>query len=213
MSAKNSEKTVLDTNNSTVDANLQNEYLETISAGEDANIANLNFITSLDAQMKSGLTQALAISTLKETAKGVKVGVVVKHGHITSISIAAQIIKKFEAEIVAEQSASKVLTLASRVLSDKKASGAKAHIAKAESFKDLDESTLSKAESQARDKGEEIKDEVNAKADAITLESIVDALDVYLKAQDLKTLKTVEIEKLHSVTARLIQIEKNSKTA
>jgi hypothetical protein len=54
---------------------------------------------------------------------------------------------------------------------------------------------------------------VNAKADAITLETIVDSLDIYLKAQDLKTLKTSEIEKLHGVIARLVTIEKNSKTA
>jgi hypothetical protein len=212
MSVKNSEKSVLDTNNS-VDVNLQNEYLETISMGEDANISNLNFISSLDAQMKSGLTQAVAISTLKETAKGIKVGVVVKHGHIPSISIASLIIKKFESEIVAEQSAAKVLTLASRVLADKKASGAKAHISKAETFKDLDENTLSKAESQARDKGEEIKDEIVAKADAITLESILDNLDIYLNTLDLKTAKTADLALIHKVVARLITIEKNSKVA
>ena len=205
-------KSVLDTNNS-IDAGLKLDYLATISAGEDANIANLNFITTLNDRMKSGLTQSVAIATLKETAKGIKVGVVVKHGHITSISIAAQIIAKFESEIVAEQSASKVLTLASRILSDKKASGAKAHIAKAETYKELDETTLSKAESQARDKGETIKDEVHAKADAITLESIMDALDIYLSAQDLKTLKTSDLEKLHKVIARLITVEKNSKVA
>ena len=114
---------------------------------------------------------------------------------------------------MAEQSAAKVLTLASRVLADKKASGAKAHIAKAETYKDLDENTLSKAESQARDKGEDIKDEIVAKADAITLEPILDNLDIYLATLDLKTAKTVEIEKLHKVVARLITIEKNSKVA
>lgn len=212
MTAKNAQKVVLDTDN-LIDANLRLEYLETISFGEDANIANLNFITSLDSQMKSGLTQAVAISTLKETAKGVKVGVIVKHGHIPSVSIASQIIAKFEDEIVAEYSASKVLTLASRVLADVKAKGAKAHIAKAESFKDLDENTLSKAESQARDKGEEIKDEIVAKADAITLESILDNLDTYLTTLDLKTAKTADLALTHKVIARLITIEKNSKVA
>jgi len=206
-----SPKSVLDADNS-VDAGLAHDYLSTIEAGEEANTANFNFIVTLDERMKQGMTQAVAIATLKETAKGLKVGVIVKHGHVTAIPTAALIIEKFEAEL-GETSASKILTLASRVLSDVKASGVRKHIAKAETLAELDESTLSKAESQARDKGEQVLDEVVAKADAITLESIVDALDAYLNAQDLKTLKTTELENLRKVIARLITVEKNSKVA
>jgi hypothetical protein len=149
---------------------------------------------------------------MTDTAKGVKITPIVRASHIPSVTIASKIIAKFEQEI-SDIKVAKILSLAVRVLADVKASKADAHIKKFASFDELDENTLTKAESQARDKGEEIKDEVNAKADAITLESIMDALDIYLKAQDLKTMKTTEIEKLHSVTARLIQIEKNSKTA
>jgi ribosomal protein L29 len=212
MTKNNSEKTVLDTNNSTVDAGLATDYLSTIEAGEEANTANFNFIVTLDERMKQGMTQAIAIATLKETAKGLKVGVIVKHGHVPAVPTAALIIEKFEAEL-GETSASKILTLASRVLSDVKASGVRKHIAKAETLAELDENTLSKAESQARDKGESTLDEVVAKADAITLESIVDALDAYLNQQDIKSLQTSEIEKLHKVIARLITVEKNSKVA
>ena len=77
----------------------------------------------------------------------------------------------------------------------------------------MDENTLTKAESQARDKGEEIKDEMNAKADAITLESILENVDIYLNTLDLKTAQTADLALIHKVVARLITIEKNSKVA
>ena len=195
-----------------LDTSLQTEYAQLIEQGEDANLANLQFIISLDEKMSGGLTQEIAKASMLDTAKGVKITPAVRASHIPSVTIAAAIIRQFENEI-SEIKVSKVLSLAVRVLADKKAKGAKAHIKSFQTFAELDENTLTKAESQAREKGEEIKDEINAKADAITLESIVDSLDVYLKAQDLKTLKTSEIEKLHGVIARLVTIEKNSKTA
>ena len=195
-----------------LDTSLQTEYAQLIEQGEDANLANLQFIISLDEKMSGGLTQEIAKASMLDTAKGVKITPAVRASHIPSVTIAAAIIRQFENEI-SEIKVSKVLSLAVRVLADKKAKGAKAHIKSFQTFAELDENTLTKAESQAREKGEEIKDEINAKADAITLETIVDSLDVYLKAQDLKTLKTSEIEKLHGVIARLVTIEKNSKTA
>lgn len=195
-----------------LDTDLSTSYALLIEQGEDANLAGINFITELATRLKNGLTQEVAKDSMLQTAKGVKITPIVRASHIPSVTIAAKIISRFETEI-SDIKVAKVLSLAVRVLADVKASKADAHIKNAESFADLDEKTLSKAESQARDKGEEVLDEVNAKADAITLESIVDALDVYLKAQDLKTLKTSDLEKLHSVTARLITIEKNSKIA
>lgn len=194
------------------DTSLQTEYAQLIEQGEDANLASLQFIISLDEKMAQGLTQEIAKDSMLETAKGVKITPAVRASHIPSVTIAAKIIRQYENEI-SEIKVSKVLSLAVRVMYDKKAKGASAHIKANKTFAELEENTLTKAESQARDKGEEIKDEVNAKADAITLETIVDSLDVYLKAQDLKTLKTSEIEKLHAVIVRLVTIEKNSKTA
>ena len=195
-----------------LDTSLQTEYAQLIEQGEDANLANLQFVISLDEKMAKGLTQEIAKASMLETAKGVKITPAVRASHIPSVTIAAEIIRQFENEI-SEIKVSKVLSLAVRVLADKKAKGAKAHIKSFQTFAELDENTLTKAESQAREKGEEIAEEITAKADAITLETIVDSLDVYLKAQDLKTLKTSEIEKLHGVIARLVTIEKNSKTA
>ena len=191
-------------------ASLENEYMEVISKGEDANIANLEFIKSLDAQMKTGLTQEVAIATLKVTAKGIKVGIVVKHGHIPSIKTAGMIIAKYENELP-EVTASSILTLAGRVLADVKASGVKAHLAKFDTLKELADGTKTKAESQAEAKAESQDEQMQESAKAITLENIVDAVESYLSANDLKTLTTSELEKLHKVIAKLITVENNTK--
>ena len=191
-------------------ASLENEYMEVIAKGEDANIANLEFIKSLDAQMKAGLTQEVAIATLKITAKGIKVGIVVKHGHIPSIKTAGMIIAKYENELP-EVTASTVLTLAGRVLADVKAQGVKAHLAKFDTLKELADGTKTKAESQLDAKAESQLDAIQEAAKAITFESIVDAVDSYLSANDLKTLTTSELEKLHKVIAKLITVETNTK--
>jgi hypothetical protein len=106
-----------------------------------------------------------------------------------------------------------VLSLAVRVNADKKASGAKAHINSAKSFDELDEKTLTKKESQTRDGSTKAKAEVAKSAKAITLEDVVDSLDAYLNANDLKSLKTTEPKKLDSVISKLIGVSKNSKVA
>lgn len=209
MSSKNTEKTVSST---TFDTSLQTAYALLIEQGEDANLAGINFITELAGRMKNGLTQEVAKSSMLDTAKGVKITPIVRASHIPSVTIASKIIAKYENEI-SDIKVAKILSLAVRVLADKKASKADAHIKAHATFADLDENTLTKAESQARDKGEEIKDEVVAKADAITLESILENVDIYLATLDLKTAKTADLALIHKVVARLITIEKNSKVA
>jgi len=189
---------------------LSAEYMDVIAKGEDANIANLEFIKSLDNQMQNGPTQAIAIATLKATAKGIKVGIIVKHGHIPSIPTARIIVDKYFNEMP-ETTASAVLTLASRVLADVKASGVRKHIAKFDTLKELADGTRTKAESQAEAKAESQDEQMQESAKAITLEDIVDAVDSYLSANDLKTLTTCELEKLHKVIAKLITIGNNTK--
>lgn len=189
---------------------LELEYMDVIAKGEDANIANLEFIKSLDDQMQKGLTQVIATNTLKVTAKGIKVGIIVKHGHIPAIPTARLIVDKFFNEMP-ETTASAVLTLASRVLADVKASGVRKHIAKFDTLKELADGTRTKAESQAEAKAESQDEAMKESAKAITLESIVDAVDSYLSATDLKTLTTSELEKLHKVIAKLITVENNTK--
>lgn len=192
-------------------ASLENEYMDVISKGEDANIANLEFIKSLDAQMRTGLTQEVAIATLKKTAKGIKVGIVVKHGHIPAIKTAGMIIAKYENELP-EVTASSILTLAGRVLADVKASGVKAHLAKYDTLKELSDGTKTKAESQADAKGEEKLDTIAAIAaiDASTIEAVIDGILEFFKGKNLSDLSTVELEKAKKVTAIFHAIVKNS---
>lgn len=206
---KNASKSVKIT---TFDTSLQTSYALLIEQGEDANLAGINFISELADRMKNGLTQEVAKASMTDTAKGVKITPIVRASHIPSVTIASKIIAKYESEI-SEIKVAKILSLAVRVLADVKASKADAHIKKFQSFAELDENTLTKAESQARDKGEEIKDELVAKADAITLESILENVDTYLATLDLKTAKTADLALIHKVVARLITIEKNSKVA
>jgi hypothetical protein len=193
-----------------LDAGLVLDYLATIGAGEDANIASLEFIKTLDDRMQSGLTQEVAKATLKDTAKGIKVGVTVKYGHIPAIPTARLIIETYANEMP-DTPASAVLTLASRVLADVKASGVRKHIAKFPTMKELSDGTRTKAESQAEAKADAQDEQMKESAKAITLESIVDAVDSYLSANDLKTLTTSELEKLHKVIAKLITVENNTK--
>lgn len=209
MTEKNAPKSV---KINTFDTSLQTSYALLIEQGEDANLAGINFITELADRMKNGLTQEVAKASMLDTAKGVRITPIVRASHIPSVTIAAKIIAKHEQEI-SDIKVAKILSLAVRVLADVKASKADAHIKKFGSFAELDENTLTKAESQARDKGEEIKDEMNAKADAITLESILENVDIYLNTLDLKTAKTADLALIHKVVARLITIEKNSKVA
>ena len=52
-----------------LDSSLQTEYAELIELGEDANLANLQFIISLDEKMAKGLTQEIAKASMLDTAK------------------------------------------------------------------------------------------------------------------------------------------------
>jgi hypothetical protein len=122
------------------DTSLQTEYAQLIEQGEDANLASLQFIISLDEKMANGLTQEIAKDSMLETAKGVKITPAVRASHIPSVTIAAKIIRQYENEI-SEIKVSKVLSLAVRVLADKKAKGAGAHIKANKTFAELEENT------------------------------------------------------------------------
>jgi hypothetical protein len=84
---------------------------------------------------------------------------------------------------------------------------AKSFDALVEDLKDSEESLKESKEAEAESEKQEIM------AKGITLESVVDAVDSYLKAQNLKDLKTTELQKLESVIARLVSVAKNSKVA
>jgi len=196
-----------------VDKELQDAYALLIADGEDANLQGLQFIQELAEKLNSGLTQEIASNSMKELVKNVRIQPVVRYSHIPSVTIASLIITQFEEEIL-DVPVSKILSLSARVLADKKAGGALKHIKKAASFAELNEMTLSKAESQARDKGEKISDDIAAKADAITVESIAENTLLFFKGKNLQDIKTADLALIHAVAQLWITIERcNSKVA
>ena len=194
---------------STFDTSLQTAYAKFIESAENQNIEGLNFILELNEMLENGLTQEIAKASMKETAKDVKVKPAVLASHIPAISTAAAIIDRFNAEISSHK-VSAILTLAVRINCDVKTANAKKHIKEFETIADLSEGTLSKADSQARDKGEDLETEIVEKAEAITLESVLDALDVFISTKSLKDLTTADLTKLNKVISKLVTVQKNT---
>lgn len=193
----------------TFDTSLQTAYALFIESAENENINGLNFISELAERMENGLTQEIAKASMKETAKGVKITPSVRDSHIPAISTASFIIKHFNGEIV-DHKVSAILALAVRVNYDVKTANAPKHIKQFSTIAELAENTLSKAESQARDKGEKLEDDIQEMAPAITLESVIDALDVFISTKSLKDLVTTDASKLNQVIAKLVTVKKNT---
>lgn len=188
-----------------VNAVLDNKYSQFINSGIENNLAGLNFITDLAEMLNGGLTQEVAINTLKEGAKNVEISPAVRYSHVPSIVIASLIVKKYENQISSIK-VSKVLSLAVRVLADKKAKGALAHIQANESFEDLDTNTAKKKESQTRDL-------IQEGAEKVSFEAVIDGALMFMKGQNFQTLKTKEPQKVVKLLAQLEQVLINTKQA
>jgi len=186
-----------------VNALIASDYSKLIIAGIDNNLAGLNFIADLDERLKSGITQEVAINTLKEGAKNVEISPAVRYSHVPSIGIAYLITKQYENQISSIK-VSKVLSLAVRVLADKKAKGAKAHIESCESFEELDTKTAKKKESQTRDVIED-------NSQKVTFEAVIDGALLFMKSQNFQTLKTTQPEKVAQLMGQLKQVLINTK--
>lgn len=195
-----------------VNNSVMNTYAELVESGESNNSQAIETIRKIAEKMAEGVTEQVVKDSMKQVLKDVSVKPIVLPSHASALKTANLIIQQYEGEIETIR-ANKILTLATRVNCDVKAENAKTHIAKSKTFAELDEATLTKAESQARDNKTEQKRVVKSQAKNLTIESIVDSLDAYFKAIDLKSAKTTEKAKLDSVIARLIQVSKNSAEA
>jgi hypothetical protein len=195
-----------------INSNISTAYALLIESGENNNMDAINFILAVGNEMAEGTTTREVKESMKQALNGVNVKPVVLPNHVDSLLVACLIIARFNDEI-ANIKASKVLSLAVRVMADKKASGAKKHIDSAKSFDELDEQTLTKKESQTRDGSTKAKAEMAKSAKDITVESVVDSLNTYLSSLSLKDIKTTEPKKLDEVIGKLITISKNSKVA
>lgn len=195
-----------------INSNITTAYASLIESGENNNSDAINFILEVGNEMGNGATQKEVKESMKQALQGVNVRPVVLPNHVDSLLTACLIIAQFNDEMN-DIKASKILSLAVRVMADKKAIGAQKHIQSAKTFAELEEQTLTKKESQTRDGSIKAKAEVSKSAKDITVESVVDSLVVYLANLSLKDIKTSEPKKLDEVIGKLITISKNSKVS
>jgi hypothetical protein len=178
-----------------INSNITTAYALLIESGENNNMDAINFILAVGNEMGEGTTTREVKESMKQALNGVNVKPVVLPNHVDSLQTACLIIARFNDEI-ANIKASKVLSLAVRVMADKKASGAKAHINSAKSYEDLDEQTLTKKESQTRDGSTKAKAEVAKSAKAITNEEWIDLSLTFFNGKNPQDLFTKEPKKL-----------------
>ena len=188
---------------------IQNNYQNVINAGTTNNKINQGFIFVVGNELQNGTTQDEAESSMKTMLKDVNIRPLILPNHVPAIPTACLIMDKFQAELD-DIKATDILALAVRTLYDVKAAGVKSAIAGCSSFAELDEKILSKKESQARDNKNKNKTDTKDLAKNITIEDIVDNLNEYLKAINLKDKKTTEPAKLYEVIGKLYTIHKNS---
>jgi len=195
-----------------INSNITTAYALLIESGENNNMDAINFILAVGNEMSEGTTSREVKESMKQALNGVNVKPVVLPNHVDSLLVACLIIARFNDEI-ANIKASKVLSLAVRVMADKKASGAQKHIQSAKTFDELDEQTLTKKESQTRDGSTKAKAELTKSAKDITIESVIDGVLGYISGINLKDIKTTEPKKLDELISKLITVSKNSKVS
>jgi hypothetical protein len=129
---------------------IKNEYTELIASGVDSNSQAIQFVQMVAKEMQEGTTIREVKASMQSLLKDINIKPVILPTHAESIPVADFIIAKYANEIEGIK-VSKILSLSARVLADKKASGAKAHVNAFKTFAELDEKTATKKESQTRD--------------------------------------------------------------
>ena len=190
-----------------LDANIQAEYASVLMAKENSNTANFTFLALVAKSLTAkALTQAVIEDSIKAELKGATITAEFKSAHVKSAVIAQAIVTQIPA--VKDSPIAKVLTMATRVLDDKKAKGAIAHIKQFKTFEELDEGTLTKAESQARDKGESLSNEIAEKKEDITIESVLENFVRFFEGKNLQDLSTKELvigKKAFNITLAIVK--------
>jgi len=191
---------------------IQNGYETVINAGTTNNKVNQNFFYVVGNELQNGTTHAEAMASMKTMLKDVNIRPAILPNHVPAIPTACLIMQQFQAELD-DIKATDILALAVRALYDVKAGGVKSAIAGCKTFAELDEKILTKKESQDRDGKKKVKTDTKDLAKNITLEDVIDNLNEYLKAINLKDKKTTEPKKLDEVIGKLITISKRSKVS
>lgn len=200
-----------------LDSQTQANYAHVLLAKENSNAANFEFLSYVATCLISKkLPQTVLEDSINAEAKDSPIKAEFKAGSVKYAVIAQAIVDAFPEVLF--MPVAKVLTMAGRVGDDVKAPNALAHIKKFDTFADLDEGTLTKAESQARDAAKNLGEEIIEKASAITFETGLEAFAKLMQEQvklggGFDKFTTKEIELLKSTMAALNQIKKNTEKA
>ena len=152
---------------------IKTDYAELIASGVDSNSQGIQFVQLVASEMASGTTVREVKASMKSLLKDINIKPIILPTHAESIPVANLIISKYANEIEGIK-VSKILSLSARVLADKKASGAKAHIEGIKTFEELDTKTATKKESQTRDGS--TKPKVEKATKALNVEDLVNAI-------------------------------------
>lgn len=186
---------------------IKNEYTELIANGVDSNSQAIQFVNLVAVEMENGTTVREVKASMKSLLKDINIKPVILPTHAEAIPTARLIIAKYENEIESIK-VSKILSLSARVLADKKASGAKAHINAFKTFAELDEKTATKKESQTRDGSTKAKAE-KAKPVGNVVE-LVSA--IYKGISQFKPVGQLDAKGLHEakmIEAWIMQLQNN----
>jgi hypothetical protein len=190
---------------------IKTDYADLIANGLDNNSQGIQFVQLVAKEMASGTTVREVKASMESLLKDINIKPIILPTHAESIPVANLIISKYANEIEGIK-VSKILSLSARVLADKKASGAKAHIEGIKTFEELDTKTATKKESQTRDGS--TKPKVEKATKALNVEDLVSAI-----YQGIMTMKPVgQLTEKGSKEAKVIeawimQLQKNQAKA
>ena len=186
---------------------IQNGYTDLIAEGLDNNSQGIQFVNLVAVEMENGTTVREVKASMKSLLKDINIKPVILPTHAESIPTARMIIAKFDGEIESIK-VSKILSLSARVLADKKASGAKAHINAFKTFAELDAKTATKKESQTRDGSTKPKAE-KAKPVGNVAELVSAIYKGVLQFKPVGQLDEQGLKELETITAWTMQLKKN----
>lgn len=189
---------------------IKNDYAELIASGVDSNSQAIQFVQLVASEMANGTTVREVRASMKSLLKDINIKPIILPTHAEAIPTASLIIDKYSSEIESVK-VSKILSLSARVLADKKASGAKAHINAFKSFDELDAKTLTKKESQNRDGSTKPKVEKTQKP--LNAENLVSAIyEGITRIKPVGQLTEKGLKELKTIEAWVMQLQKNQAT-
>jgi hypothetical protein len=186
---------------------IKNDYAHLIASGVDSNSQGIQFVQLVANEMASGTTVREVKASMKSLLKDINIKPIILPTHAESIPTANLIIEKYSNEIEGIK-VSKILSLSARVLADKKASGAKAHVNAFKTFEELDTKTATKKESQNRDGS--TKPKVEKVTKALNVEDLVSAIFKGVTSmKPVGQLTEKGLKEAKVIEAWIMQLQKN----